>query len=200
MSYGLVRRAASSVFLFMNYPIFYFLYNLGLHSIFVSKVAFVLAQYSNPFGFVLALIVLIGIFFTHKDWKDKKYIEWVREMIVIGASVVSAYLVTFILKTLIHASRPFVLLSNIHPLVAETPYDSFPSGHATAFFALAMAIYLYDKKWGTVFFIIAILVSLSRVIAGVHFPIDVVVGAVIGILISYIAHGIFSKISKRSQA
>ena len=177
----------------MNLAIFYFFYNLGQQNAFIHKAAFIIAQYSNPYGFVLAAMILFGIFFTHRDWKGKRYIEWLQESVIVGASVLVAYVVTIVLKYLAHAPRPFVALVNIHPLIVETPYDSFPSGHATAFFALATAIYIYDKRWGAVFFVIAILVALSRVISGVHFPIDILVGAIIGVLVSLITHKILSR-------
>lgn len=180
-------------FLSMNLTIFYFFYNLGQHSVFVNKAAFIIAQYSNPYGFILAALILFGIFFTHKDWKGKRYIEWLQESAIIGASVLVAYVVTVVLKYWAHAPRPFVALANVHPLIVETSYDSFPSGHATAFFALATAIYIYDKRWGTVFFLIAILVALSRVISGVHFPVDILVGAIIGVLVSLATYKILTK-------
>jgi undecaprenyl-diphosphatase len=157
----------------------------------------VIAQYSNPWGIILAGIALVIILITHKDWKGKKFIQWTREVFIVGISVASAYLVTLILKILVHAPRPFVALPNIHPLVIETPYDSFPSGHATVFFALAVAMVMYDKKWGIVFFIIAILVSLSRVIAGVHFPIDILAGAIIGSFVGYFVHTFLAKKTRK---
>lgn len=177
----------------MNLKIFYFFYNLAHHSKFFDGLVFGVAQYSNPWGIILALLVLFIILINHKDWKGKKFFEWTREVVIVGISVASAYLVTLLLKIIVHAPRPFIALSNVHPLVIETPYDSFPSGHATAFFALAVAMYMYDKKWGIVFFIIAILVSLSRVVSGVHFPIDILAGAAIGSLVAYLVHTLLTK-------
>ena len=177
----------------MNQSLFYLFYNLAHHSKFFDGTVFDIAQYSNPWGIILALLVLIIILITHKDWKGKKFSEWTREVSIVGTSVASAYLVTLLLKIIVHAPRPFIALTNVRPLIIETPYDSFPSGHATAFFALAVAMVMYDKKWGTVFFIIAILVSLSRVISGVHFPIDILVGAIIGSLVAYLVHKLLTK-------
>ena len=153
-----------------------------------------IANYSLPIGAALVILAMVGIFLTNKDWKDKHYIVWFKELFIVCISVVIAYFVTFALKIIVHAPRPFVALSNIHPLIVETPYDSFPSGHATVFFAIATAVYLYDKRWGTIFFIIAIIVALSRVISGVHFPLDIIIGALIGIIVASVAHRMFSRI------
>ena len=62
---------------------------------------------------------------------------------------------------------------------------SFPSGHAALFFAMAMVIYFYNKKWGLWFFGAAILMGLSRIIAGVHYPTDILGGAIIGTLTAW---------------
>ena len=50
---------------------------------------------------------------------------------------------------------------------------------------MATAVYLYNKKWGIGFFIATILITMSRVIAGVHYPSDILDGAAIGILVAY---------------
>ncbi len=65
-------------------------------------------------------------------------------------------------------------------------YHSFPSGHTTTSFALAVVIGRYYRRWEAVFFALAIGVGLSRVYVGVHFPGDILGGAVIGIVTAII--------------
>lgn len=67
-----------------------------------------------------------------------------------------------------HRPRPF-LTHQMQPLLSENSW-SFPSGHAAPFFALAAAVFLANKKWGTVFFAGVILMGIGRVAAGVHYP------------------------------
>ena len=50
---------------------------------------------------------------------------------------------------------------------------------------MATAIYFYNKKWGIFFFLATILITVSRVIAGIHYPSDIVGGALIGIAVAY---------------
>lgn len=77
--------------------------------------------------------------------------------------------------------RPFEALPEVLPLITGLlTQKSFPSGHATLAFALAASIYYLDKRWGIMFSILAVLVSFGRVMAGVHFPLDVVAGALLG--------------------
>ncbi len=63
---------------------------------------------------------------------------------------------------------------------------SFPSGHAAFFFALSTAVYFYNKKWGVFFFIASSLLSIGRIMGGVHYPSDILGGAIIGVLCAYL--------------
>lgn len=101
------------------------------------------------------------------------------------ASVVVARLgITELIRFFYHRPRPFSVLET-NQLLAD-PAWSFPSGHATFFFALATAIYLYNKKWGIGFFVAAAVITVSRVIAGVHYPSDIAGGAIIGAIVAYL--------------
>jgi len=88
-------------------------------------------------------------------------------------------LIYFIFPT----KRPFEVLE-VNQLVFHTPSDSFPSGHATFFFALATIIFLHNKKAGTVYFLFAFLISLARVFSGIHWPLDILGGAAVGISVA----------------
>ena len=91
------------------------------------------------------------------------------------------------LKYIVAEPRPFLVLSHVHLLTTENDY-SFPSGHATASFAGAVAIgkkYSFIIKGKTHKLIypllaFATLIGFSRVYVGVHYPLDVIFGAVIG--------------------
>ena len=88
-----------------------------------------------------------------------------------------------LLKNLVHRIRPYVALENLSILVSEPSDWSFPSGHATASFAAAWALFrLAPKKVGVPALLLAILIALSRLYEGVHYPTDVLAGAAIGIL------------------
>ena len=98
-----------------------------------------------------------------------------------ATSVCVVWIFSGVLKMLVHMPRPYIQYSQIHALFTLSPYASFPSGHATLFFALASAIYRYHKKTGYVFFVFAFLISIARVAAGVHFIFDIGAGALLGI-------------------
>jgi len=97
---------------------------------------------------------------------------------------VARFGVTELIRFFYHRLRPFVTYQ-AHQLLSGNEW-SFPSGHSAFFFAMATAIYLYNKKWGIGFFLAAILMNISRVIAGVHYPSDIIGGAIIGIIVAYV--------------
>ncbi len=93
---------------------------------------------------------------------------------------------SFFLKNLFARVRPCNVFTNLNVLVTCTESFSFPSSHAVNNFAVAMFFTkLFPKlKWS--FFIVAILQAFSRPYVGVHYPSDVVGGALIGLFFGYI--------------
>ena len=94
--------------------------------------------------------------------------------------------------------RPFQL-NGYPPLTFTIPLDStFPSGHSAAAFGLAVAVFLYDKKIGILYLLGAFVVSLGRVASNVHFPIDVLGGAVLGAFVALASENVhFGKLLGR---
>lgn len=108
------------------------------------------------------------------------------------AAAASAALALLIAQPIAHAidrARPYVdHPSQAHLLVARSPDPSFPSDHATGAFAIAVAIFLYDRTIGAVFLALAVLMSFARVYVGIHYPGDVLGGAVLGTLVALLLH------------
>lgn len=112
--------------------------------------------------------------------------------------VIARFGVTEIIRALLPRQRPY-WGHEVVQLIPKGAENSFPSGHATALFAIAMAVYFYNKKLGNWLFFIAVVVSIARVIAGVHFPSDVLAGAIVGLITAWIMERCLAlKISKIS--
>ncbi|MEK7114763.1 MAG: phosphatase PAP2 family protein, partial [Patescibacteria group bacterium] len=79
------------------------------------------------------------------------------------------------------------------PLIDLEFSNSFPSGHASVFFALAMAVFLFNRRWSYYFFVGAVLNGLARVYVGVHWPTDILGGMVVGILSALIVWKVLPK-------
>ncbi len=115
-----------------------------------------------------------------------------REFVLVGSSVVISYVLFKILKILFHTDRPFIVFTQIHSLFFESGF-AFPSGHATTFAALAFSIFFINKKAGYIFMVFALLIGLARIVAGVHFPIDILGGFILGAGIAYFVKFILKK-------
>lgn len=143
--------------------------------------------------YILMLVFLLWLFFE-RDWRRRFYNFALTALAVIAARGLLVELFRFIY----FRSRPELMLS-IAPLIGTPDAPAFPSGHAATFFALAAAVYLVKKRTGIWFLAAAALISLGRVFVGVHWPSDVLAGALIGILSALAVYSILpKKISAKS--
>lgn len=108
--------------------------------------------------------------------------------LALGAMVLGLLVTNVTIKPLVERARPW-LVWPITPLVTEKDPNSFPSGHTCAAFAagLSWARALPQKGERIFVVVLAVLMGLSRLYVGVHYPTDVLVGAVIGALCAWVA-------------
>jgi undecaprenyl-diphosphatase len=96
-------------------------------------------------------------------------------------SAAFALLVAQVVSRLVDRPRPFVAHAGaVHMFAAHAADSGFPSDHATAGFAIATAVLLRDRRWGAVVMALAVVLAVGRVAMGVHYPTDVLAGAVLG--------------------
>jgi len=169
--------------------LFYLLNNLAGQSPFLDSVIVFLASY---LPYLVVGIFLVLIFFSAYSRREK-----IEILLVTGIAVLIArFGITELIRLFVHRPRPFLTLP-VHQLLTDSAW-SFPSGHVTFFFALSTAVYLYNKKWGIGFFIATVFITVSRVIAGIHYPSDILGGAVIGITVAYVTFYIVRRMMKDS--
>jgi undecaprenyl-diphosphatase len=109
------------------------------------------------------------------------------------AAILARFGITTLIRHFWQRSRPFIN-NNVNLVVNYSNESSFPSGHAAFFFAIATVVYLHNKKAGILFFVGALLISLGRIFVGIHWPLDILAGAIVGIFSGWLASKIFRKI------
>ncbi len=105
------------------------------------------------------------------------------------AMVLGLLCTNVILKHLVARPRPWLDVAGLVPLVNEADPNSFPSGHTCAAFAAAVSWWkTLPRRWmGVLALVLALLMGLSRLYVGVHYPSDVLMGAVVGCLCAWAA-------------
>ena len=133
-------------------------------------------------GEYLAYVLAVGILvFWFQNRKKSPRFFWEA----IAAAILSRGIITEAVRFFWDRPRPFIE-NNITPLIEHSASSSFPSGHAVFFFALGTILYLYNKKAGILFLLGATILSLARVLAFLHWPSDILVGAIIGIASAFL--------------
>ena len=172
----------------MNDIIFFFFYNFAHQSIFLDNVIIFLGYF-----FPLLILFGVGIFVLIKADifnKEKTLIDRFKKLvytfaIFFGPAVV-AFIIGTILKDFIHIDRSFVQFNKIVPLFSPSQEYSFPSNHATVLAALGLSMYFYNKKIGIFLLISTLVIGIMRIVAGVHFPLDILGGFALGGIVSYL--------------
>lgn len=115
--------------------------------------------------FVSAAIAVF--YFFRQPWQKQKEIL-IFAMVLLPLS----YVVAKIISRFYFDPRPFVV-QNFAPLIPHAPDNGFPSDHTLLGAAIAAAIFRFNKKLGVVLLILALLVGIARVLAGVHHAADI---------------------------
>ena len=108
-----------------------------------------------------------------------------------GLSVAVSDLLGATFKELIARDRPCHFLANIKDIANCSNSFSFPSNHAINSFTFATIVSCSYKNFSFLLYIFALLIAYSRVYLGVHYPTDVLSGAICGILIGYTGYKYF---------
>jgi undecaprenyl-diphosphatase len=129
----------------------------------------------GSFGAVWLVVALaISGFSWSRPWL------WTR----VGAVILIAESVSGALKTQIGRDRPPVVDPDPEPIVRLPDTHSLPSGHATVAFACATVLALAVPRLAIPLYVLAGLIAFSRVYVGVHYPFDVLAGAVLGYVLA----------------
>lgn len=164
--------------------IFKLIHNLSGRSVCLDSIGIFLAEY-------LIWFFLIGIFLFLIFSKNKQK----KELAIFSVlSLALFYLFNFVIGKIYFRPRPFIFF-NFTPLVnVAASESSFPSAHTGLAFCLAFSVYFINKRLGLLFLILALLIGISRIFVGVHWPSDILAGIFFGLICVLVIKIIFKKI------
>ncbi len=139
---------------------------------------------------ILWILIAVAMLFFKKTRKTG---------LMMGAALVLGLILgNGVLKNLFQRVRPYDLENALVqvPLIAKPGDWSFPSGHTLASFEAATVLMIRDKRFGIPALILACLIAFSRLYLYVHFPSDVLAGAILGIFFGFLGVLIVGKIAK----
>ena len=161
----------------IDLAIFYF-FNHTISVPFLDKFFSIITNKENWY---VTYVVLLGLCFVKGGLKGKLAV--IGLLLLITVSDQAGYK---LLKEFFARPRPFDVLSDVILPTGPTGTYSFPSNHAINNFAAAMFFYKLFPKLKWFLFIGASLVSISRVYLGLHYPSDILGGAIIGLAFGYL--------------
>jgi undecaprenyl-diphosphatase len=94
-----------------------------------------------------------------------------------------------VIKPIAARPRPFTAITSARVVGGYPPTLSFPSGHAALSFAAATVLAFALPRWRALWFAIATVIAVSRVYIGVHYPLDVVCGMLLGLAVGILVTG-----------
>jgi len=128
-------------------------------------------------------LIILSFFAFLLFWRKQR----LSKIFFLGSGTfILSYILLLLIQFIYFRPRPFVVLK-IDPMIEISSLNpSFPSFHALVSFVFALIVYGFNKKIGSLFIFFAVLISLARILVGVHWFSDVLFGAIISILSFYL--------------
>ena len=165
----------------LDIQLFRLINNLAGHNAYLDGLARLFVN--EYFLTTIMSLILIVFWFEGQDRDQRERNQ--RAILHVLITLVVANIVLKLCNLAYFRLRPFVD-HEVNLLFYHPTDSSFPSNPATVGFSVAAAIWLYNRRLGALLLVLATLFGLSRIYCGVHYPLDVIAGALLGALSAYV--------------
>lgn len=166
----------------------------SLHTPILNYIMYVITCLGNAgLVWILLALAMLTVF-------PKKYRK-IGLTVAVGL-ILSLIMCNLVMKNMFHRIRPFVAdptFESLFDIFAGIDDWSFPSGHTSASFAAAVAVFMWYKRDGVLALVLAALISLSRLYLTVHYPTGVLASIVLGSIYGIVAYVIVKFLMKKSE-
>jgi undecaprenyl-diphosphatase len=145
---------------------------------------------NDYFAIIIACLVLVWLWFATRDSVQREKNQRTVLTAMISVGIASALML--LSNHYYFRTRPFDTLpaSSVNLLFYRPTDSSFPSNYAAVLFAIAIAVFIKNKKYGSWLLALAVLAGFGRIYIGVHYPLDILGGAAVALLATFISIGI----------
>ena len=171
----------------LDHYLFHMLFNIAHQNSVIDGIFIIVSRYYPH------LLIFLGLILLVRGGMEMR----IAVVLALSASLL-AFIINLPLRHLIFRPRPF-LAFDITPLIMYA-YDvsSFPSNHAAASYAFGSLFYSKKPGAGIIFIIAALVVGISRVVVGVHYPGDIIAGILSGYLAAIIVNLLSNRVFQRA--
>jgi membrane-associated phospholipid phosphatase len=158
----------------LDYRIYHAINRFVFHHAWLGRVLSGVEKWAVP----LVAVATFGLWLLARPGGSRK---WKLASATALASAALGLLVNQAIAQFWHRSRPFAAHPAAHVWGNRSHDPSFPSDHASAAFAIAFAVLLFDRVAGAFFLAAAVVIGVGRVFIGAHYPADVLAGCLVGL-------------------
>ncbi len=156
---------------------------------------------SNDLVYVVLLLSLTWIVYrflklriSAGGWGHWIVTSSIKALVIVVIPVGIATAISELISVVYVRQRPFVAVPDVKLLVPHSADGGMPSHHIVFMCALVAIFYYYDRKFAVLLGILTLLTGFARVVAGIHYPSDIIVGALLGVGIVWIYRLVVVKI------
>lgn len=171
----------------LNTDLYLWIFHLGSQNVWLDRLMIFGANYLI---FLVPLISMI-LFFRSKDARNRKAVLLYFLAFIVG------FILLKLLGLFIYEPRPFMTLGT-KPLISFSTDDSFPSDHTLVMSIITFSYFYYRTKIRWALLIMTVWVGLSRIYVGVHYPLDILGGLLLGAIAVYLSVLIKNRVLKAS--